>query len=144
MKLIVLAMAVAAAVPAFAAPLRLLTEDNPPFNFKDGKEVKGTSTQAVQALMKKAGLDSTIEVLPWDDAYTKAQSSANTCLFGTARLENREALFKWYGPIGANVWALYALPSFTKKLETARDARFHVIGGVKRREGRPVARRGRF
>ncbi|QJR10741.1 hypothetical protein DSM104443_01810 [Usitatibacter rugosus] len=53
------------------------------------------------------------------------------CIFSTARVEAREKLFKWYGPIADNTWALYGLPSFDKKLAAARDARFYKIGSVK-------------
>ncbi|MCW5591601.1 MAG: transporter substrate-binding domain-containing protein [Burkholderiales bacterium] len=131
MRALALLAALALASPVHAAPLQVLTENNPPFNFAEGKEVKGTSTEAVRALLAKAGVEATIAVRAWDEAYASAQRSANVCVYGTARVENREKLFKWYGPIGSNVWALYALPSFDKKIETARDARFFRIGGVK-------------
>ena len=131
MKRLLAAASLAAACAAGAAPLHLVTEDNPPFNFAEGKEVKGVATQAVRALLAKAGLEADITVMKWDDAYNKAQASANTCLYSTARLPNRERLFKWYGPIATNHWALYSLPTFDKKIATARDARFFKIGGVK-------------
>jgi polar amino acid transport system substrate-binding protein len=125
------ALGALAVATATAAPLQVVTEHNPPFNFAEGKDVKGTSTEAVRAILAKAGVDASISLLAWDEAYSRAQKSANTCVYGTARLENREKLFKWIGPVGTNVWALYALPSFDKKVETARDARFYRIGGVK-------------
>lgn len=131
MKSLLACTALTLAAAAHAAPLQLVTEHNPPFNFAEGKEVKGTATEAVKALLAKAGVQGTITLLKWDDAYTKAQASANTCIYSTARVENREKLFKWFGPIGTNHWALYALPSFNKPLATARDARFFKIGSVK-------------
>lgn len=121
----------AAATCALAAPLQVVTENNPPFNFQEGKEVMGTSTAIVRDMLAKAGVDATITVLKWDDAYGRAQKSANTCIYSTVRAENREKLFRWYGPIGMNAWALYALPSFNETLETTREARFYKIGGVK-------------
>lgn len=127
-----LAWATLALAPvAMAAPLELVTENSPPFNFAEGKEVKGTATAAVRDLLAKAGLQANITVLKWDDAYKKAQSSANTCIYSTARVENRERLFKWYGPVATNTWALYGAPGFNKPIATARDARFFKIGALK-------------
>ncbi|MDH5264702.1 MAG: hypothetical protein OEX21_08140 [Betaproteobacteria bacterium] len=119
------------AAQAAAAPLQIVTEHNPPFNFAEGKEVQGSATQAVRALLAKAGVEASFSVLAWDEAYGQAQKAANTCVYSTARLDSREKLFKWYGPVGTDVWALYSLPSFDKDLATARDARFFRIGGVK-------------
>ena len=130
MKRLLALAALAATSTALAAPLQLVTENNPPFNFADGKDVKGTSTEAVRALIAKAGLEANITVMKWDDAYSKAQASANTCIYSTARVENREKLFKWFGPIATNNWALYALPAFDKPIKVTRDARFFKIGAV--------------
>jgi len=127
--LAVLLLAAASGVPA--AALQVVTENNPPFNFQEGKEVMGTSTAAVRELLSKAGVEAKFYVLKWDDAYARAQKNAGTCIYSTVRVENREKLFKWYGPIGTNVWALYALPTFSKTLSDVSDARFYKVGGVK-------------
>ena len=116
---------------ASAAPLQVVTENNPPFNFQEGKTIMGTSTAAVRDLLAKAGVEANIYVLKWDEAYSRAQKNANTCIYSAVRVENREKLFRWYGPIGTNVWALYGLPTFDKQLSNVGDARFYRIGGVK-------------
>jgi polar amino acid transport system substrate-binding protein len=120
-----------AATGASAASLQVVTENNPPFNFQEGKDVMGTSTAAVRDLLARAGVDAKFYVLKWNDAYSRTQKNANTCIYSTVRVENREKLFKWYGPIGTDAWALYALPSFDKTLSGVADARFYRIGGVK-------------
>jgi polar amino acid transport system substrate-binding protein len=116
---------------AAAAPVQLLTENNPPFNYADGKQVKGTAAKVVQDLFAKAGIESTIAVGAWNASYQKAQSTANACIFSTARVESRERLFRWIGPIATNTWALYGLPTFDKPIATARDARFFKVGAVR-------------
>jgi polar amino acid transport system substrate-binding protein len=127
-----LAAILSACVPAaFAAPVQLLTENNPPFNYADGKEVKGIGAKKVQELFAKAGVESTTTVGAWNDSYQKAQATANACIFSTARVESRERLFRWIGPIATNTWALYGLPTFDKPIATARDARFFKVGAVK-------------
>jgi polar amino acid transport system substrate-binding protein len=119
------------AIPAHAATLELLTENNPPLSYAEGDAVKGTATDAVRALVAKAGVEGKMSVLPWDKAYAQAQSKPNTCIFGTARMANRENIFKWYGPIAKNTWALYSLPTFDKKIAKPGDARLYKVGGVK-------------
>jgi polar amino acid transport system substrate-binding protein len=131
MRIRMLVAALATTTAATAAPLQLYTEHNPPFNYAEGSEVKGIATNAVREMLRKAGLEATITLLKWDEAYAKAQSTAGACVFGTARLANRENVFKWYGPVAQNTWGLYALPSFSKKLAKAGDARFYKVGGVK-------------
>jgi len=121
----------AAATGASGAALQVVTENNPPFNFQEGKEVMGTSTAAVRDLLVRAGVEATFYVLKWDNAYSRAQKNANTCIYSTVRAENREKLFKWYGPVGTNVWALYSLPTFDKPVASVGDARFYKIGAVK-------------
>lgn len=130
-KITLFAAAVAATTSATAAPLRILTENNPPFSYNSGTELKGIATTAVRDMLSAAGIEATFTVMKWEDAYAKAQSTANTCIYGTARTEAREKLFAWYGPLAQNTWALYGLPSFDKKVATARDARFYKIGSVK-------------
>jgi polar amino acid transport system substrate-binding protein len=120
-----------AAATAVAAPLQIFTEHNPPFNFVEGKDIKGTATDAVRAMLAKAGVEATIAIGKWDEAYTKTQTAANTCIYSTARLDSREKIFKWFGPVASTTWALYGLPTFDKKIEATRDARFFKIGGVK-------------
>jgi polar amino acid transport system substrate-binding protein len=124
-------LSVFAATGVPAAQLQIVTENNPPFNFQEGKDVMGTSTAKVREMLSKAGVDATFYVLKWDDAYARAQKNANTCIYSTVRVDNREKLFKWYGPIGTNAWALYALPTFDKTLASLEDARFYKIGAVK-------------
>jgi len=130
-KITLLAVAIAATTSAAAAKLEVLTEHNPPFSYSSGAELKGIVTTAVRDLLTQAGVESTFAVMKWEDAYAKAQSTANTCIYGTARTEAREKLFVWYGPLAQNTWALYGLPSFDKKLATAKDAGSYKIGSVK-------------
>jgi polar amino acid transport system substrate-binding protein len=72
------------------------------------------------------------EVMPWSKAYEKAQADKETCLYSTARLENRENAFKWVGPIAVNKWGLYALDGFKPAIASLKDARPYRIGGVER------------
>ena len=119
-----------AAQPAHA--LKLLTEENPPLNYTEGKKLTGMTTEVVQEMGKRAGMKLDFEVMAWNKAYEKAQADKETCLYATARLPNRENAFKWVGPIAANKWGLFALGGFNQDIKSLKDARPFRIGGVAR------------
>jgi polar amino acid transport system substrate-binding protein len=119
-------------VPAPALALKLLTEENPPLNYTENKKLTGMGTEVVQEMGKRAKMKLDFEVMPWTRAYEKAQADKETCLYSTARLENRENAFKWVGPIAVNKWGLYALDGFKPKIASLKDARPYRIGGVER------------
>ncbi|HWQ18624.1 MAG TPA: cache domain-containing protein [Methanotrichaceae archaeon] len=85
-----------------AKDLTYITEQLPPYNFeKDGK-LQGISVDLLDAVWEKMGADlnrSAIKLLPWTEGYDMALNENNTVIFSTARLPQREQLFKWAGPI---------------------------------------------
>lgn len=119
-----------ASQPALA--LKLLTEENPPLNYTEGKKLTGMGTEVVQEMGKRAKVKLDFEVMAWSKAYEKAQADKETCLYSTARLANRENAFKWVGPIAVNKWALFALDGFKQEIKSLNDAKPFRIGGVSR------------
>jgi polar amino acid transport system substrate-binding protein len=126
----VLAGLLLASQPALA--LKLLTEENPPLNYTEGKKLTGMATEVVQEMGKRARMKLDFEVMAWNKAYEKAQADKETCLYGTARLPNRENAFKWVGPIAANKWGLFALGGFKQEIKSLNDAKPFRVGGVAR------------
>jgi polar amino acid transport system substrate-binding protein len=118
--------------PQPALALKLLTEENPPLNYTENKKLTGMGTEVVREMGKRAKMKLDFEVMPWNKAYEKAQADKETCLYSTARLENRENAFKWVGPIAVNKWGLYALDGFKPRIASLKDARPYRIGGVER------------
>ena len=116
---------------AQAQSITFLTEQNPPFNFAQGGKPAGISTDVVAEMIQRAGVAGRFEILPWDDAYRRAQTDKDTCLYSTARLENRENLFRWIGPIATNQWVLVARNDFAGAIKSAADARKYRIGAVR-------------
>lgn len=122
--------ALAAWLPLPAAALTLLTEENPPFNgLNDGKPA-GLSVEVVTEAARRAGLTPRISVSVWREAYLRAQTDRDTCLFSTARLDNRENLFRWVGPIARNRWVIYAPENFKGSIKAVTDMRRYRIGAV--------------
>ncbi len=122
-------LAALAAANAVAA-LTLLTEENPPFNYTEGGKLTGLVTELVLETAKRANVPYTLEVLPWNRAYLRAQAEKDTCLFATARLEHRERLFSWIGPFAGNLWAVYGRGDFAGTVRLLGDLKLYRIGGV--------------
>jgi polar amino acid transport system substrate-binding protein len=129
---LVLTVQAACAQAAPAATLTFLTEENPPFNYLENGKLTGSGTEIALQIANRAGQPATMELLPWDTAYVRTQAEKNTCLFSTARLENRERLFLWVGPIATNLWALYGKGDFAVPIRTLKDLSPYRIGAVAR------------
>src|SRR4051812_1471501 len=84
-----------ACTSAPASALQMLTEEYPPYNYTENKTLIGISTEIVVEMGKRAKVPMTFAVMPWPQAYDQTQMKLETCLFSTARLENRERIFKW-------------------------------------------------
>lgn len=87
-----------------AKDLTYITEQFPPYNFeKDGK-LQGIGVDLLEMAWERMGESSlnrsVIGLLPWAEGYKMALNEENAVIFSTARLPQREQLFKWAGPIG--------------------------------------------
>jgi polar amino acid transport system substrate-binding protein len=129
---LVTALAAAAIAATPAAALMLLTEENPPFSFTDKGKLQGSATEVVRGMAARAGVSATFEVLPWEKAYVRAQGQKDACLFATARLENRERLFLWVGPVATSPWAVYGKSDFALPIRSVKDLAAYRIGTVQR------------
>lgn len=87
------------AAEAQAETVYFTTEEYPPFNYRDGKVIKGATVEQVEAVMSAIGADYTIEMMPWARAYSLAQSQPMTCVFATAHNAVRDPHFKWIEPL---------------------------------------------
>ncbi|MDO9539638.1 MAG: transporter substrate-binding domain-containing protein [Methanocalculus sp.] len=95
--------------PPADSGLRIVTEENPPYNYlgTDG-EAAGQSTEVVREILKRQHQTSLIEVLPWSEGYAIALSTPDVILFSTAKTPERESLFSWVGPVGKLGFVFYA------------------------------------
>jgi polar amino acid transport system substrate-binding protein len=125
-------LAVALLVPALAgaAEVRIVGEHLPPSSMMEGNVVVGRETTKVREIMARAGIAYSIELLPWKRAYAQAVREADTCIFSTTRTPEREAQFRWIGPLTEAEWVLYGLVSRHFSLRNLDDARGLVIGTV--------------
>jgi polar amino acid transport system substrate-binding protein len=127
-----LLVAAQVAVAPPAAALALLTEENPPFNYAEKGNLEGSAADIVRDMASRAGVPAKFEILPGNKAFVRAQADRDTCLFATPRLENRERLFAWIGPIATNLWAVYGRGDFATPIRTVKDLAPYRIGTVVR------------
>lgn len=77
-----------------------LTEELPPYNYKDEGKATGLSVELLHLIWEELQLpESEIRFLPWSRAFDTTQHNSGHVLFTTIRTPGREALFKWVGPI---------------------------------------------
>ena len=111
--------------------VNFLTEDNPPLNFtRDGK-LDGISTAVIVEMARRAGVPAQTSLISWSEAYSRAQVEADACVYSTARLNSRNNLFQWIGPIARGYWSAFALDGFNEKITKVDDLKAFRIGIVR-------------
>nr|WP_064495063.1 MULTISPECIES: ABC transporter substrate-binding protein [Pseudomonas] len=135
-------MVLAGAVRAEVDPnysVVLLTENFPPYNmaingknFAQEDNIDGIAVDVVREMFKRAGVKYSLTLrFPWDRIYKLALEKPNYGVFVTARLPEREQLFKWVGPIGPDDWVLLAKGDSSINLASLDEARQYRIGAYK-------------
>lgn len=117
----------------------LLTENFPPYNMAvNGKNyaqesnINGIAVDIVREMFKRAGVQYNLTLrFPWDRIYKLALENAGYGVFVTARLPEREELFKWVGPIGPDDWVLLARADSPISLGSLEEATRYEIGAYK-------------
>jgi polar amino acid transport system substrate-binding protein len=69
-----------------------------------------------------------MNIMPWKRAYMLATTQPQTCVFMTTRTAEREALFKWVGPISQADWVLYGRADRSYGIKAVEDAKGLRIG----------------
>jgi polar amino acid transport system substrate-binding protein len=110
--------------------IEAVTEELAPYNMTEHGKVTGVSTEIVRAVMKEAGLEAPIQVLPWARAYDRALSLPNVLIYSIVRTPERENLFEWVGTIAPMKWYLFSLAERPLHLNSLEDARGHQIATV--------------
>lgn len=125
----VLCAALAAPAAWCAAPKLILTaEATYPAVMEEGGRVTGHAAEKIHEIMRRAGIDYSMRIMPWKRAYMLALTQSQTCVFMTTRTPEREALFKWIGPISQADWVLYGRADRSYAIKTVEDARGLRIG----------------
>ena len=117
----------------------LLTENFPPYNMaKNGKNfaqndnIEGIAVDILREAFKRAGIPYSMTLrFPWERIYHLALENPGYGVFVTARVPEREKLFKWVGPIGPDDWVLLARGDSPITLTSLEQARQYRVGAYK-------------
>ena len=123
-SLIVLAIA----APAAAQTLHFKTEAYPPYNYREGKEYRGTSVEQLQRLMEDVPASYTLELVPWARAYSAALHEPMNCAFTTAHTPERDSLFKWVEPLLIDRIYLVARRNSDIAVNSLAQAKHFIVG----------------
>jgi polar amino acid transport system substrate-binding protein len=117
----------------------LMTENFPPYNMAiNGKNyakeenLNGIAVDIIREMFKRAGIEYNLTLrFPWGRIYKLALENPGYGVFVTARLPDREALFKWVGPVGPDDWVLLGKADSTITLNSLEDAKQFNVGAYK-------------
>ncbi len=118
--------------------LYLMSEEFPPYNFRENGNVKGTSIDLMALILQKLNSKqdrNDIHILPWAKAFQYLLERENTVLFVMTRTQDRENLFKWVGPISTARNVLIARKARHIKIDSLKDIRHVTLGAVRNDAG---------
>lgn len=96
---------------ARAEPYRVVTEEWAPYNYLENNQVTGMTTEIVRAIMARTGDTFEIELVPSMRSSYMLKRQPRTIMFSMFRTAEREAMFKWVGPIVEEAIYPYQLAS---------------------------------
>lgn len=108
-----------------------VTEDFPPYQFREGLKIKGLATEIVEAIFAHAGFKVDIQMYSWARAYKHASNSKNVAIFSLARTAEREPMFLWVGDIvDYEVYLYKRIDREDIQINQLQDAQKYTLGGV--------------
>ncbi|QRM56281.1 transporter substrate-binding domain-containing protein [Sinorhizobium sp. BG8] len=128
MKTLILGLAVAFAQPVHAAEIKFVTEEYAPFNYSEGGALKGIAVDQVHTIAKRAGLDYSIEIMPWARAFALAQTQPDHCVFTTGHSKDRDASFLWVEPLLKDEMVMVKRKDSPVAASTVEEARKLRVG----------------
>lgn len=99
----------------------IVTEEWPPFNYSKNGELTGFSVEIVQNILKMNNEDYRIEMLPSLRSTFTLNARPNTMMFSLFRTPEREAQYKWVGPLCDGSISFYKLRDRQLKIESLAD-----------------------
>lgn len=115
---------------ASAMPSIYITTDRPvPAHVKPPQAPVDLSLiERVHDVAIRANVRYQIHHYPWKRAYAVALTRKDGCVYATSRTPEREASFKWVGPLYERTWVLAGRAGHDYRIKTLEDARKYRIG----------------
>ena len=114
--------------------LQYITENYPPYNYEENGVLRGEAIELLIAATALAGSPvhaRDVLLQPWARAFHNALEGPNRVLFSTTRTPEREALFKWAGPIGTNHIVLVGKKARHIRLDELTQLDRYRVGAVR-------------
>ncbi|WP_187808526.1 ABC transporter substrate-binding protein [Aquipseudomonas alcaligenes] len=108
---------------ACAETYQIVTEEWAPYNYNEQGKIRGMATDIVRAVMHLAGDDFEIIMLPSMRTVHVLQTRPKTIMYSLFRTPEREALYKWVGPIVEESIHPYQLRSAPQRVTTLAELR---------------------
>ena len=109
-------------------PIHLVTENYALMNYAENGEIKGVSADFLKTVFKDAGVDYTMEIMPWARAYGLAETKKDYCVFTTVHSKQRDGLFQWVEPLLVGHAYLVRKKGSPVEAATIEEARKYLIG----------------
>jgi polar amino acid transport system substrate-binding protein len=117
-----------------AKDLTYLTESQlPPNAYQENGKLQGIYVDMLEKMWEKMGVNlnrSAIIVMPWTEGYHMGLEENNTVLIATARIPEREHLFKWVGPVTSSKYVLLAKNNSNVSIKATEDLKKYKIGAI--------------
>lgn len=97
--LLTLCLSLAPLSSALADTIHFVTEEYAPFNYTSDGKITGIAVDQVEMIAKAAGIDYSLEIMPWARAFAMAENQPNTCVFTTGYNRERAERFVWINPL---------------------------------------------
>jgi polar amino acid transport system substrate-binding protein len=109
---------------AQTTPLKVLTEEFPPYNYTENGKITGFATAVVRAVLQEANIEGDFQ------SYERASASDSVLIYSIGRSPQREKLFKWVGVIAPTQYYLFSLPQRKLQLDRLDQAKTLQIATV--------------
>lgn len=111
--------------------IRIVTEEYPPYNYTENGKVTGCSTEIVNEVLKRLGMNVKIEVYPWARSYQYAQNIENVLIYSIKKTPQRAGLFKWVGKIAPReLWIFKLKDRQDIKIKKFDDLKKYLVSAL--------------
>ncbi len=111
--------------------MTVLDTEYPPFTYTEEGKAAGFAIDILREMFREAGVQAQMKTFPWKRAETMLNHDKNTMVF-CARIERREDLYEWIGPVYPRTLSLYRLKSRSDiKIDGLEDILRYKIGVVR-------------
>ncbi|TGE85516.1 amino acid ABC transporter substrate-binding protein [Pseudoalteromonas sp. KS88] len=115
--------------PALA--LTFVAEDLPPYHYKNEQgEVVGALVDLSKAVLNKAQLDGTFEIMPMARAYHRFETHSDIIMMSLLKNPKRLELFDWIGAVYFADAYLISLDTFKGKVDNLEQAKEYRVGTI--------------